>query len=128
MYNFIKEFNIDPHNFIIISSLANEVFNQKDYYTNFLHGIVCVIRKFFSHNINDSSCMCTFNKQWHITSLINDFGAVSLYPSVIKSLYTFEGIPKVISSEQFNMVLLSATSIYVVESKITKVNKLYQWY
>ena len=44
---FISDFNIDPLNFISISSLANEVFNERVYYTvlfgNFVHMLFTVV-------------------------------------------------------------------------------------
>ena len=122
---FIKDFKIDPHNFISISSLANEVFNQHVYYNHNLYRIGGIVRKFCSHAIYGGRCMCAYNKKWHTTTPLCDFDAVSLYPSAMKRLYTVEGKPKVITPEQLNMDFLSTTSAYVVEIKITKVNKHY---
>ena len=90
---FISDFNIDPLNFISISSLANEVFNKRVYYTNgHLYKVGGVIRQFCSKAVQHCRWMCAFNKKWHIKKQLCDFGAISLYPSAMSRLYTVEGI------------------------------------
>ena len=121
---FINDFNIDPFDYISISSLANEVFNQRVYYPNGnLYKIGGHVRKFCSRAVYGGRCMCAYNKKWHIRKLLCDFDAVSLYPSAMLRLYTVEGKPKVIKPEQLNMSFLSKQSAYIVEIIITKVNK-----
>ena len=121
---FIKDFNIDPFNYISISSLANEVFNQRVYYPNRnLYKVGGVIRQFCSKAVHGGRCMCAYNKKWHIRKPLCDFDAVSLYPSAMARLYTVEGRPKVIQPEQLNLEFLSKQSAYVVKIIITKVNK-----
>ena len=123
---FINDFNIDPFNYISISSLANEVFNQRVYYPN--HNLFKVgghVRKFCSNAVHGGRCMCAYNKKWHIKKSLCDFDAVSLYPSAMARLYTVEGKPKVIQPDQLNLEFLSQQSAYVVKIIITKVNKHY---
>ena len=69
--------------------------------------------------------MCAFNKKWHIHANLCDYDAVSLYPSAMARLWTVEGTPKVIEDEQLNMGFLSKQTAYIVQIKITKVNKHY---
>ena len=123
---FIKDFNIDPFKFISISSLANEVFNQRVYYPNGnLYKIGGHVRKFCSHAVYGGRCMTAYNKKWHTTKPLSDFDAVSLYPSAMARLYTVEGRPEVIAPHQLNLSFLSHQGAYIVEIKITKVNKHY---
>lgn len=123
---FIKDFSIDPFNFISISSLANEVFNQRVYYPNGnLYKLGGHVRKFCSKAVYGGRCMTAYNKKWHILKLLCDFDAVSLYPSAMARLYTVEGRPEVIKPEQLNLEFLSKQGAYIVEIKITKVNKHY---
>ena len=121
---FIQDFNIDPFDFISISSLANEVFNQRVYYPNRnLFKLGGHVRKFCARAVCGGRCMCAYNKKWHIKKPLCDFDAVSLYPSAMARLYTVEGRPKVIEPEQLNLDFLSKQSAYIVEIIITKVNK-----
>ena len=123
---FISDFNIDPLNFISISSLANEVFNERVYYTNHnLFKVGGVIRKFCSYAVHGGRCMCAYNKKWHVKKQLCDFDAVSLYPSAMSRLYTVEGIPSVIQPDQLNLEFLSKQSAYVVKIIITNVRKHY---
>ena len=125
---FKKDFEIDPYNFISISSLANEVFKQRVYYPNGkLYEIGGIVRKFCAQAVYGGRCMTAYNKRWHVKKHVSDFDAVSLYPSAMARLYTVEGKPKVISPQQLNYDFLSKQSAYVVEIEITKVNKHYQF-
>lgn len=123
---FLKDFSIDPFNFVSISSLANEVFNQRVYYPNKgLYKIGGHVRHFCSKAIYGGRCMCAFNKMWHVMRNVSDFDAVSLYPSAMRRLYTVQGIPHVIPQTELNFEFLSKQSAYIVEINITKVNKHY---
>ena len=123
---FKKDFNIDVINFISISSLANEVFNQNVYYPNKqLYKVGGHVRHFLSKAVYGGRCMCAYNKKWHVKKNLCDYDAVSLYPSAMARLWTVEGIPKVIEDWQLNMDFLSKQSAYVVEIKITAVHKHY---
>ena len=89
---FIKDFKVDPFNFISISSLANEVFNQRVYYPNQnLYKLGGHVRYFCSKAIYGGRCMTAYNKKWHVKKNLCDFDAVSLYPSAMSRLYTVEG-------------------------------------
>ena len=129
---FIKDFDIDPFNYISISSLANEVFNKKVFYPNGnLYKIGGHVRKFCSHAVYGGRCMTAYNKKWHTTKPLSDFDAVSLYPSAMARLYTVEGKPQVINVKKVNakrdefLKYFQDKGAYIVEIKITKVNKHY---
>ena len=123
---FKSDFNIDVFKFISISSLANEVFRQNVYIPNHnLYKLGGHVRHFCSKAVYGGRCMCAFNKKWHIHANLCDYDAVSLYPSAMARLWTVEGTPKVIEDEQLNMGFLSKQTAYIVQIKITKVNKHY---
>ena len=123
---FMKDFNIDPFEFISISSLANEVFNKLVYYPNKnLYKLGGHVRYFCSKAIYGGRCMTAYNKKWHTNCNICDFDAVSLYPSAMSRLYTVEGIPKVITNDKLNYEFIKTQSAYIVEIEITKINKHY---
>ncbi len=124
--DFKKEFNIDPFEFVSISSLANEVFNRRVYYPNKnLYKVGGIVRKFCSQAVYGGRCMTAYNKKWHTTKPLSDFDAVSLYPSAMAECYTVEGLPEVIPEDKLNMEFLSRQGAYIVEIRITKVNKHY---
>ena len=123
---FKTDFKIDVLNFISISSLANEVFRQNVYIPNRkLYKLGGHVRHFCSKAVYGGRCMCAFNKKWHTHANICDYDAVSLYPSAMARLWTVEGIPQVIEENQLNMGFLSNQTAYIVQIKITKVNKHY---
>lgn len=122
---FVKDFQIDPFKFISISSLANQVFNERVYYNHDLYQIGGIVRKFCSHAVYGGRCMTAYNKKWHTTKILCDFDAVSLYPSAMSRLYTVKGKPVVIQKDQLNLDFLSKQGAYIVEIEILKVNKHY---
>ncbi|KAK8889413.1 hypothetical protein M9Y10_034159 [Tritrichomonas musculus] len=61
---FIKDFQIDPFKFISISSLANEVFNQRVYYPNRnLYLLGGHVRYFCQKAVYGGRCMTAYNKK-----------------------------------------------------------------
>ena len=123
---FKQSFNIDPLNYISISSLANEVFNENVYYpVGKFYKVGGHVRHFLSRAVYGGRCMCAYNKKWHITKKLCDFDAVSLYPSAMARLNVVIGKPKVIPDDKLNLEFLTTTDAYVIEIKITKVHKHY---
>ena len=131
--DFNKEFNINPFDYISISSLANEVFKQRVYYPNGnLYEVSGHLREFMSKAVYGGRCMCAYNQKWHIKDTeIVDYDAVSLYPSAMARLYTVEGVPEVIDLPSYLRTNLKSIPYqlsnydFIVEIKITKVEKHY---
>ena len=129
--DFAKEFDINPFDFISISSLANEVFKRKVYYPNGnLFEVGGHLREFMSKAVYGGRCMTAYNKKWHVKDIpISDYDAVSLYPSAMSRLYTVEGRPEVLTYSGTNLKdipeELKKYSAYIVEIKITNVGKHY---
>lgn len=68
--------------------------------------------------------MTANNEKIHYKGVLNDFDAVSLYPSsMIRMKGYVKGKPIVIEPEQLNYEFLSQQSEYFVEIVITKINK-----
>jgi hypothetical protein len=67
--------------------------------------------------------MTANNKKYHITETLNDFDAVSLYPSAMARMGFLKGKPKVLSLEQLNMDFLNSVDGYFIEIDNITVNK-----
>jgi hypothetical protein len=68
--------------------------------------------------------MTAKNQSWHITEPVFGLVAVNHCASAIMRLYTVEGIPEAISDEELDYDVLKAHSTaFIVEVKITKINK-----
>lgn len=124
--DFYKDFGINVFNELTISGIANKVFRQRVYEPNGnLYEVSGHVQKFIQRAVRGGRCMTAFNRKWRTNVEISDFDAVSLYPSAMARLYTVEGKPHVIQPEQLNLDFLSKQSAYIVEIKVTKVNKHY---
>jgi len=70
--------------------------------------------------------MCAENKKHHIVDIIDDFDAVSLYPSAMSRLGGYlKGKPKVLENRSYGF--LKNQDGYFVQIKVTKVNKKYKF-
>ena len=124
--DFYKEFKINIFNELTISGIANKYFRKQVYEKNGnLYEYSGHVQHFIQKAVRGGRCMTAFNRKWHVNLILSDFDAVSLYPSAMSRLYTVEGAPKVIQSDQLNLNFLSKQSAYVVDIKVTKVNKHY---
>ncbi|MBQ8206642.1 MAG: hypothetical protein IJZ77_04190 [Bacilli bacterium] len=124
--DFYKEFKINIFNELTISGIANNYFRKMVYEKNGnLYEYSGHVQHFIQKAVRGGRCMTAFNKKWHVNLTLADFDAVSLYPSAMARLYTVEDAPKVIQPDQLNLNFLSKQSAYVVDIKITKVNKHY---
>jgi len=125
---FLKDFDIDVHDFPTICSIADEVFKQRVYYPNGnLYKVGGVVRQFMQQAVHGGRCMTALNKKWHTKIPIQDYDAASLYPSAMSRLYTVEGIPTVLKQDQLTYDFIKDQSAFVVEIEITKVNKQYRF-
>ena len=118
-------------------SLANKYFEQNLYYNidNF-YKYSGTVRAFIQQAVYGGRCMTRDNLKWLTKCNLNDFDAVSLYPSAMNRLYIQTGIPTVLEAHECNLeYLLNHTidadhqptsekpiSSYIVEIMINKVN------
>lgn len=127
---------IDVDDFLTSPSLANDyltkhVYMQADEFYQY-SGIT---REYIQQFVRGGRCMTRDNEKWEVNKVLNDFDAVSLYPSAMKRLYVVNGKPRVFDKDQLNVqYLLNNTcgeneqvsenkpiSAYLVHIQITKI-------
>ncbi len=123
-----NELDLDPLESLTAPALANKWFEKNVYYNHNLFKVGGHVRDFLSKAIYGGRCMTRDNLKWHVKLDIDDYDAVSLYPSAMRRLYTVKGIPSVLKFNQgfvhsSIMPELKALDAYVVEIEIVKVNK-----
>ena len=124
-------FQIDCHQVLSISSIANRFLENKIYLPNkHLYYYSNHIRDFLLEAVHGGRVMCARNERHHFVakdreSGLVDFDAVSLYPSAMSKLYIVEGTPKVLLPTQCTYLFLESNFItaYVVEIFITDIGK-----
>ena len=91
---------LDVDNFISAASLANEYMNRKVFRPNGnIYEVSGVVLDFLMKAVYGGRCMTRENKRWHVSDELDDFDAVSLYPSAMSRLWTVEGRPHVLTPE-----------------------------
>ena len=73
-------------------------------------------REFIMRCMVGGRTMTNSNKKYHIKEKLQDFDAVSLYPSAMDSC--LKGLPKVLNNEQLNMDFLNSVDGYFIEVNI----------
>ena len=140
----LDELQIDIDEILTAPSLANKYFERELYYKvnqnneSKFYKYSGVPRAFIQKAIRGGRCMTRDNLKWKIEDCeLFDYDARSLYPSAMNRLYCQTGKPYVLEPNELNLkYLLEHTakeneqpndfkyiSSYVVEIKITKVNK-----
>lgn len=122
----LEQLNIDIDSKLTISSLSDEYFKRQGCYEDcyYINGVA---RYFIQKSVIGGRCMSAKNKQYNITNRrLNDFDAVSLYPSAMKRLSDdlggyLKGTPKMLTKRQRNMKFLNKQSGYFVEVRIDRV-------
>jgi len=113
---------LDVHDYISISSLVDNYFRNEEVYKD-VYEVSCYVREFIQRCMVGGRTMCRKNKKYHLKNTkINDFDAVSLYPSAMQKLGGYlKGPPKVLSCLKYET--LKTYDGYFVEIKINKINK-----
>ena len=129
--------DIDADNFLTMPSISSD-FCMKNIFApteNGMYAYSGIARAYIQKAVEGGRCMTRDNEKWHVTSVLNDFDAVSLYPSAMARLYAVSGTPTTIPKECLNVeYLLSHTAAeneqtsndkpiaaYIVHIQITKV-------
>ena len=119
-WNMKKPFCIDIDNVITISSLAHKFMLNEGVYDN-IGQLAGVPRAFIQKCLVGGRCMSRDNEKCCLKGRINDFDAVSLYPSAMVRLGGYlQGAPKVL--EKLTYAFLSKCDGYFVRIKINKIN------
>lgn len=113
---------IDINNKITICSLAHEYLINKGCYEG-VYELSGVPREFIQKCVVGGRCMTRANKKYHCKVKIQDFDAVSLYPSAMYQMKGFlKGKPKIIQNTDYNY-LSKNTNGFFCEVKINNIPK-----
>jgi len=119
----LKELNIDVNDYISSAQLANDYMTIQGVYDDVLK-VNSTPRQYMTRAVVGGRVMCANNKKVIRTGRLQDFDAVSLYPSAMERLGGYlKGRPKVLEQHQLNKEFLDTCDGYVIQIKITKVNK-----
>ena len=119
-YNKFREWmiecvNIDIDKKLTIASLAHTYFINEGCYTDVME-IGGVPQLFIQGCVVGGRTMCANNEKIILKDLINDFDAVSLYPSAMARMDGFlKGLPKIIPDEGLNYDWLQKQDGYFVD-------------
>lgn len=111
-------FDLDVNNYLTISSIADAYFTKEGCYEG-VNQISLNVQDFIMQSVYGGRVMTRRNEKIYIEDKINDFDAVSLYPSAMVRLGFPIGNPKII--KDLSMEFLRTTDAYFVEIEITKV-------
>lgn len=100
----LETVNIDINKIMTIASLAHRYFVNEGCYKD-VNQLSGVPQLFIQGSVVGGRTMVSENKKIQITERINDFDAVSLYPSAMKRMDGFlKGIPKVIETKTYDFL------------------------
>ena len=118
--NCISHFNIDVNKILTIPTLADKYFIIKGCYDG-VYELSGQPRQFIQNCIVGGRTMCCENKKQIKENVkINDFDAVSLYPSAMNRINGFlKGLPKVLTNLDYNVV--KNYDGYFVQIRIKKI-------
>lgn len=116
----LKDFNLDINNILTIPSLAEKYFKNQGCF-NGCYSLSGLPQLFISQAIVGGRTMMANNKKDMILDkILNDFDAVSLYPSAMSRINGFlKGVPKVIKNLDYNEI--KNYDGYFIQIKIIKV-------
>jgi hypothetical protein len=120
-----SEIELDIDNFVSSPQIAHQYMIDSGVYDDCFK-LSGVVREFIGKAVIGGRVMCRQNKKWHTKEVLNDFDAVSLYPSAMRRMSYLVGKP--------NLIPIGATfddikdyDGYFIEILITKVKKRYDF-
>lgn len=118
--------NID--NYVSAASVANDYMMKEGVYDGTC-AVSGIVREFIQKAMVGGRTMMAENKQAYIKTNVDDFDAVSLYPSAMKRMGDvggyLKGLPKIITDLTYGF--LQRQDGYFVEIKVTKIGKRYKF-
>jgi hypothetical protein len=131
----IDDFQVDAIDFISNCSIAYEILRKRVFYPNGnIYESGGVVQKFCQQSIRGGRCMTAKNEKHHTFDQLEDFDAVSLYPSAMTRIPIISGKPTVIPEEIAEMdgleafnLLKETTKAFIVDIKILSVGKHYSF-
>ena len=110
--------NIDK--FVSIASVADAYMNINGVYDD-VYKLSGVPREFIQKCVVGGRTMTSQNKKHYVKGKIDDFDAVSLYPSAMSRLEGYlKGLPKILTTTDYNVI--KNYDGFFVECKVVKVN------
>ena len=111
--------DLDIDDFVSVASIADTYLLKKGVYKG-----VCklggVVREFIQKCMVGGRTMCADNVKHHVVGKVDDFDAVSLYPSAMYRLAGYLiGLPKLLDTTDYSVI--RGYDGYFIEIKITKV-------
>lgn len=105
-----------------ISGIAYEYMIRQGVFDD-CHELSGVPLYFIRQCVNGGRCMLAGNRKANVEGKIEDFDAVSLYPSAMKRLWTVKGLPKIIPADWTLDDLRQKANDFFIEIKIKRVPK-----
>ena len=108
-YNTFKDMiykvcELDIDNYVSIASIADTYMLKNGVYDD-IYKLSGVVREFIQLCVVGGRTMCSQNKKHHVKGKIDDFDAVSLYPSAMSRLGGYlKGEPKILKTNDYNII------------------------
>jgi len=119
----LKSCNINIVNYMSSAQLAHNYMLNNNVFEE-VNEVSSIPRDYIMKTMVGGRTMCAYNKKNHIKDRLQDFDAVSLYPSAMHRLGGYlKGNPKVL--KELNYDFLKNCDGYFVQIKVNKVNKKY---
>ena len=109
---------LDVNDIISLASLADQYLIKQGCYDG-IYKLSGVPQQFIMKSVVGGRTMCSENKKMICEEIVNDFDAVSLYPSAMARLGFLKGKPKVLQTTKYDDI--KKYDGYFVEIKIKKV-------
>ena len=117
----IDSVSLNVDNILTIPSLSHQYFIKNDCYED-VYEIGGTPQRFIQKSVVGGRCMTNSNLMILCYELLNDFDAVSLYPSAMSMMGFLKGLPKkLLGDPQLKYDFLKKQDGYFVEIVITKV-------
>ncbi len=117
--------NMDINNFMSSAQLAHQYMLENEVFEG-VNQLSSTPREYIMKCVVGGRTMCAENKMQHIKGIIDDFDAVSLYPSAMSRLGGYLiGSPKILENRSYDF--LEKQDGYFVQIRVKKVNKKFKF-
>ena len=112
---------LDINNYVSIASLADAYFTKEGAFEG-VYEIARTPREFIYKCVDGGRTMTRQNKKWYVNKMLDDFDAVSLYPSAMARMKGYlMGKPKIIKSKKQFDYMRNKWDGYFVEIEVESV-------
>tara|TARA_R100001443_G_scaffold79972_1_gene87055 strand:- start:1816 stop:5178 length:3363 start_codon:yes stop_codon:yes gene_type:complete len=127
-YNKFRELTLDDTGIDILNCMSSSQLANKYYIKEGacegVYKLSGIPKQYIMKCMVGGRVMTRDNLKWNIKKILDDFDAVSLYPSAMKEMKGFlKGKPKILQSNQLNMEFLNKCDGYFIQIKVNKINK-----